>query len=327
MQIANLCRCGDTWETDSKKHFEVVVPLYKSRNEISSLINFIIEMDKLIPCKVNAAFVIDGDLDETEKALLDSLTKVTFNWRVITLSRNFGVGPALMAGFNTGNACITTAFGSDLQEPMEVFIEFLKRLSNPDVHLVLGARRKRGDSLLTKFFAKTYWVFYKKLVNSELSSGGFDVCAFSKESRNSLVALNEKNTNITAQIDWIGYKREIIFFDRKKSLRRKSTWTFRGKVKLFFDSFYGFSSYPIKLLRDVSLTTVLVISIFFLGIISTWVIGQSKLVLSDFDLLINVYLTSLMVYAITLVGGYSVRTFDNSKNRPIYIIQKISKNK
>jgi hypothetical protein len=202
----------------------------------------------------------------------------------------------------------------------------LNRLSNPDLHVVLGARRKRGDSFLTKFFAKTYWVLYKKLVNSELSGGGFDVCAFSKESRNSLVTLNEKNTNITSQIDWIGFKREIILFDRKKSLRRKSTWSFRGKVKLFFDSFYGFSSYPIKLLRDVSLSIILIISIFFLGIISSWLIGKSKLVLGELAILINVYLTSLIVYAITLVGGYSVRTFDNSKNRPTYIIQKISKN-
>jgi polyisoprenyl-phosphate glycosyltransferase len=315
------CRCGDEWILEEKIHFEAVIPMYKSRSEIISLLNYLEELDETLPCTLNVAFVLDGDIDESEDELRKNLLKRNLQWRIITLSRNFGVGPALLAGFETSEACIVAAFGADQQEPKELFYEFVKILSDPNTHIALGVRRTRQDDFLTKLFARTYWYLYRKLISPNLPSGGFDVCGFSRESRKALTSLREKNTNITAQIDWIGFKRIYVPFDRQPRLQGKSKWTFKRKVKLFFDSFYGFTDLPIRIMQIFSAVSVLVLLILATTSFIAWVFDLVNIPGYLTIIFLQILTANILILAISITAGYVTRSFDNSKNRPVYIIE------
>jgi hypothetical protein len=278
-------------------------------------------LNETLPCALSVAFVLDGDVDESEDALRKNLSTRDLKWRIVTLSRNFGVGPALLAGFETSEACIVAAFGADQQEPMDLFHKFVEILSNPSTHIVLGVRRTRQDDFLTKLFARTYWYLYRKLISPNLPTGGFDVCAFGRESRNALTSLKEKNTNITAQIDWIGFKRIYVPFDRLPRLQGKSKWTFNRKVKLFFDSFYGFTDLPIRIMQIFSALSVMVLAILALTSFIAWILGLVNIPGYLTIIFLQILTANILILAISITAGYVTRAFDNSKNRPVYIIE------
>jgi hypothetical protein len=317
----NNCRCGLDWNAQEKMHFEAVIPMYKSKDEVEPLFRYLDQLSEILPCELNVAFVLDGDVDGSEGEIQKNSSGHSFHWRVVTLSRNFGVGPALMAGFETSNACIVAAFGADQQEPKELFQEFIQILSNSTTHIALGVRKTRQDDLLTKLFAKTYWNLYRRLISPDIPAGGFDVCAFSAESREALTSLKEKNTNITAQIDWIGFKRTYVHFDRQRRIQGKSKWKFSRKVKLFFDSFYGFTDLPIRIMQIFSAISATLLTLLALTSFIAWTLDLIRIPGYLTIIFLQIFTANILILALSITAGYITRSFDNSKNRPVYVIE------
>jgi hypothetical protein len=233
------------------------------------------------------------------------------------------VGPALIAAFEHSNSCTSVAFGADLQEPLELLLEFQNLLKKPELNLVLGVRRSRNDPAISKLFSKTYWKLYSRFISPNTPKGGFDVCGLSKSARSALVSMHEKNTNITAQIDWLGFSREYIEFDRKPRSFGKSTWSFGKKLRLFFDSFYGFTDLPIRIMQLTSGLGIVFFSI--LGLLTgvSWALGLIQIPGYTTIIFLQLFTANLVVLCISILAGYVTRTFDNTKNRPRYVIERI----
>lgn len=318
-----LCRCSKSWADTSQIHYELVVPLYKARDLLPGLLSYISNLQSKLPSKVSIVFVIDGDVDGTKQNLLSQLRSLNFKWKIVRLSRNFGVGPALMAGFEKTDACVVAAFGADLQEPDSVFIDFLRILSDPEKHIALGARKSRKDPFFVKKASELYWLLFRKFISPDLPRGGFDVCALSNQAIRSLCSMDEKNTNITAQIDWLGFTREFVYFDRLSRKTGKSSWRLSRKIKLFMDSFYGFTEIPIIFLLIFSGLGILLSSGFGFLVLLSWLLGQVTLPGYASIIMLQVFSTNLILFTIGLASGYSTRAFENSKGRPKFIIQSV----
>jgi hypothetical protein len=135
--------------------------------------------------------------------------------------------------------------------------------------------------------------------------------------------MEEKNTNITAQIDWLGFSREYVFFDRVSRKNGKSSWKLSRKIKLFMDSFYGFTELPIIFLLLISGMGMLLSSVFGLLILISWILGRISVPGYASIILLQVFSTNLILFVISLVSGYSTRAFENSKSRPRFIVEEI----
>lgn len=318
------CRCGKDWRDNTRSHFEFVIPLYKAKNLIPELLMFIEKLQSKLPCEISAIFVLDGDFDNTKEALMESLQKYTFGWKILKLSRNFGVGPALMAAFENSDSCVVTAFGADLQEPDFVFLKFLEILSNPDKHIALGARRTRNDPFFVQKASEIYWFLFTKIISPDLPRGGFDVCALSSDAKKMLCSMDEKNTNITAQIDWLGYSREFVYFDRLSRKSGKSSWKISRKIKLFMDSFYGFTELPVIFLLLFSGLGIILSTSFAMLVFVSWLFGNVSIPGYASIILLQVLSTNLILFALSLTAGYTTRAFENGKSRPKFIVESIS---
>jgi glycosyltransferase involved in cell wall biosynthesis len=128
--------------------------MYKSVDHVPELVDYLDSLSEQIVGKLFVTFVVDGNVDGTTEAI-KQYTKVNRTWdcKIIQFSRNFGVGPALIAAFENSNSCSSVAFGADLQEPLELFVEFQELLTDPDLNLALGVRRSRNDPALSKMFS------------------------------------------------------------------------------------------------------------------------------------------------------------------------------
>lgn len=126
MRNSHICRCGKKLESTENRHFEAVIPMYKSADLIPDLLEYLDKLAGIIEGRMLATVVVDGNSDKTFEILTSEIGKKNTNWdwKIIQLSRNFGVGPALMAGLGQSKSCVCVAFGSDLQEPINLFREF-----------------------------------------------------------------------------------------------------------------------------------------------------------------------------------------------------------
>ena len=318
------CRCGKSLHDSSAIHFEAIVPMYKSVDHVPDLVDYLNNLSEKIVGKLFVTFVVDGNVDGTTETLVRCIGDCrTWDSKIIQFSRNFGVGPALIAAFENSNSCTSVAFGADLQEPLDLLLEFQRLLTKPDLNLVLGVRRSRNDPAVSKMFSKIYWRLYSCFISPNTPRGGFDVCGLSKNAKSALANMHEKNTNITAQIDWLGFSRQYIEFDRKPRSFGKSTWSFGKKIRLFFDSFYGFTDLPIRIMQITSGLGMVFFSM--LGILTgvSWALDLIQIPGYTTIIFLQLFTANLVILCISILAGYVTRTFDNTKNRPRYIVERI----
>lgn len=316
--------CGESLSGDVRPHFEIIVPLYFSEKHLTNLSIFLIDLSRNIPGGIAVTFVADGRIDDYHAAVV-GLSNFPAPSKVMLLSRNFGAGPALHAALAESEYCISSALASDLQEPLELFTAFFDTLVYDDFQIALGFRQKRSDPKLTQYSSKAYWWISKKFIHPNGNLTGSDVFAITRRVREALVSMPELNTNFNSQLLWLGFHPKWIGYNRKPREIGRSTYSIRRKLKLFSDSLYGFTSKPITFITYsglfLSSAFLLVALVVLLGRISNRIVipGYATTVI------IIALGQSLLLLSLGIVGGYAVRSFENSTGRPKYVVAKHSR--
>ena len=300
----------------------VVVPIYKSQDHIPKLFEYIQQIGDAVG-EVEIVFVIDGTPDNSEQSIFLEAKKYAFKIKVVRLSRNFGVGPALHAALNHVETSSLVIIGADLQEPVEMYIDFFRRLESGEADVFLGERLSRDDPFSMRFFSAIFWWVNRKFINSDTPKGGFDGVGLSAKASKTLAELPELNTSFTSQLQWIGYKQVFVPFHRVRRQSGKSSWTYKRKVKLFADSVYGFTGAPIAILTILGVvSTVLMVFVLFATLFASimgWMVvpGYATIVI------LSALGHSVTIMGLGILGGYVHRSFENTKGRPRFVIEKV----
>ena len=139
--------------------------------------------------------------------------------------------------------------------------------------------------------------------------------------------MDEKNSSLTLQVLWTGFRAEKVYFHRRDREVGVSRWTLKKKVKLAIDSMISFTSVPMKFM---SVTGVIFFILSLIGI--TWVIAE-KIVkgtpLVGYASLMSVVLLSsgLILLMLGILGEYIWRILEESRQRPPFIIDEVRKTK
>lgn len=298
----------------------MIIPVYKNELNIGPLLELLSIECLSYGRALEVIFVIDGSPDSSAKLLVAGLPNSRLRSKVISLSKNFGSFSAIRAGMVQARGQYIAVMAADLQEPFEVVRFFFQELENTTVDVVIGERETRSDSKLKSAQSRLFWRLYRRVINSEIPVGGVDVFGCTDKVRNQIVNLNESHSSLLALIFWVGFKRSSIPYARQERLYGKSGWTFSKKWTYMLDSVFSFTDLPVRLLLVVG--SVGSVSLVFLGLsvaAARWlgaidVPGYSALA---FTILLS---TSAILFGLGIVGSYSWRTFENSKNRPLFII-------
>ena len=258
----------------------------------------------------------DGSWTEMEKiAAMDE------NVKIYHLSRNFGSHAAILCGLEhcTGDCAVVKA--ADLQEPTELIIEMYKKWQE-GYNVVLAVREDREESFSQKFFADFYYSLVRTFALKKMPKNGFDIYLIDRKVIDVLSLMDEKDSALTGQILWSGFKTAEVPYIRRERKIGKSRWTLQKKIKLVMDTLYSFSSVPITLVTLVGAFAFAASIVWGLVVLINKIAGNIPV--SGFTTMFIFQLFSFGITMTTLgvIGGYLWRTFDASRNRPIYIIEK-----
>lgn len=299
----------------------IVVPVYFNEENLQPLYNDICK--KLFieeSYEWEVILVDDGSQDNSYEIMMNLHLKDP-RIKPIKLSRNFGSHAAILCGLSkaTGECAIVKA--ADLQEPTEMILEMLEEWKKGN-NVVLAVRADRQESKSQTLFANMYYSMIRKTSFPEMPKGGFDVYLLDKKVINVLMQLDEKNSALTGQILWSGFKTSKIFYTRLEREIGKSRWTLKKKIKLVSDTLFSFSTLPITLVSLIGtfscagamIWSILVFIFKLMGLIE--VSGWTTL------FMFNLFSFGVIMLTLGILGGYLWRTFDAARNRPPYIIEE-----
>ena len=298
----------------------IIIPVYYNQDNLNILYKDI--KDKIIDkieYKYEIVFVNDGSGDNSYQVMQELASKDS-NIKIISLSRNFGSHAAILCGLEkcTGDCAVVKA--ADLQEPTEMILDMVKSWKKGN-NVVLAVRKDRKESFGQKLFANFYYDLVRKTSLPNMPKGGFDVYLIDRKVINVLKALDEKNSALTGQILWSGFKTDKIYYTRLAREIGKSRWTLKKKIKLVMDTLFSFSTLPITIVTTIG--TVSFVGSLIWAIIELVLKLYGYINISGWTLMFIFQLFSFGVIMLTLgiLGGYIWRTFDASRNRPVYIVE------
>lgn len=299
----------------------IVIPVYYNEKNLEPLYEDIKKkVIDVIDYEYEIVMVNDGSKDESWK-VMQNLAERDKNIRIISLSRNFGSHAAILCGIShcTGECAIIKA--ADLQEPTELVLEMVESWKKGN-NVVLAVRGGREESKSQTFFANFYYDLVRKTALPNMPKGGFDVYLIDRKVITVLENLDEKNSALTGQLLWSGFKTDIVYYTRLAREIGESKWTLKKKIRLVMDTLFSFSSLPITAVLAVGVGSMVVAIIWAAVVLVSKLCGAIAVSGWTSLFIFNLFSFGVTMMTLGILGEYLWRTFDASRNRPPYIIEE-----
>lgn len=298
----------------------LVVPVYGNSGSIPRLLETIEDLSGRVEGELETIFVVDGSPDDSRERLLSTLEGNELSARVVEHSRNFGSFAAIRTGMSLARGGYIAVMAADLQEPPELVVEFLRRLRTEDVDIVAGRRGNRDDP--GDAFSKVYWRLYRHFVLQEVPEGGADVFACTAAVRDVICSLESVHTSLVAQLFWVGFRRQLVGYDRQPS-SGPSGWTWPRKLRYLTDSVFAFSDLPVRVLWFAGIVGLgLGAVVAGLAVIAR-TLGAIDVPGYTATILVIVFFGSLNMIGLGIVGSYVWRAYETIKGRPGAIVRGV----
>jgi glycosyltransferase involved in cell wall biosynthesis len=302
--------------------YSLVVPVYRNEETLPDLLAALAEIDGALGGALEVVFVVDGSPDRSLAVLVDALPRTKLTAKVLEMSRNFGAFAAIRAGLIEAAGPHFAVMAADLQEPPELAVEFFQRLEQDTCDVVCGVRAARDDPLQARIASSLFWAAYRWLVQPEMPRGGVDVFGCNLRARDALVALTETHSSLIGQLLWIGMRRAEVPYHRRARRHGRSAWTLSKKLAYMLDSSLAFSDLPIRVLFGVGMLALTVAIIYGAIVLVARLTGfivepgyaPTVLLIAGFG--------ALNALGLSVVGAYAWRAFENTKGRPLAIVQR-----
>ncbi|MER8373512.1 glycosyltransferase family 2 protein [Mesorhizobium sp. M1406] len=301
----------------------LVIPVYRNAENIPSLAAALDGLNAKLGGDLEVVFVVDGSPDRSGQLLVELASKTPYTCKVVFHSRNFGSFAAIRTGMEKASGKYIAAMAADLQEPPELVLEFFRILAADRADIAFGKREGRNDPALTRFLSNTFWSTYRAFVLPDMPKGGVDVFACNRRVLDAVLAIEEPNSSLVAQLFWVGFRREFVAYARKPRLHGKSAWNFSRRFRYMMDSVLSFSDLPIMLvlwLGAIGCAISLVMGVVTLIARITGYISQAGYAT---QIVLTLFLGSLILTVQGILGLYIWRTAENTKRRPLRIISHI----
>lgn len=312
--------------SDKQPQISIVIPLYNEEAGFALLIDRLNQLVKNSAQTIEIILVNDGSRDKTPQ-LMNELALTDSHYQCVFLARNHGHQLALTAGLAYVN-CSEAVFiiDGDLQDPPELLGRFYEKYKE-GYEVIYGIRRKRKEGVIKKF---AYWFYYRLLKNIssiEIPLDSGDFALLSRRVVDYLNAMPERSRFIRGMRTWIGFRQTGLEYERDARSAGEAKYTFKMLFNLAYNGIFNFSEFPVKFITRLGMLTMLGAFLFFVYVVIKmyWIGGVPPGYASLF-LAISIF-SGVQLLALGLIGEYVLRIYDQVRARPLFIVDKVIKNK
>ena len=302
----------------------LVVPCYNEAENVAAFQNAVIQAFDGCGYDYEIIYVNDGSRDATLHNLKKLHAEQSCPVKVISFSRNFGKEAGLFAGLQHACGEYISLIDADLQQRPEIVRDMVSILdANPETDIVAAYQDRRGEGKVLSFFKKGFYHIINMLSSVALQPDASDFRTFRRSVRDSILELAEYHRFSKGIFAWVGYNTKFIPYTACERAAGKTKWSFWKLVNYAIEGIIGFSTAPLRLATCLGvLTGVAALIYLVMVILEKLILGIAVPGYATIIVLI-LLLGATQLFCIGIIGEYVGRTFEQSKERPIYIAKEI----
>ena len=262
-------------------------------------------------------FVDDGSKDATWQRIQEAAASVP-TVRGVHFSRNFGKEAAIFAGLNEAKGDCVAVIDCDLQHPPEKLVE-MYRLWEQGFEVIEGVKSDRGkESVMHRFAAKTFYAIISRATGIDMSRAS-DFKLLDRKAVNVILTMREKRAFFRALSSWVGFRTTEVSYEVRERTAGESKWSTWSLMKYAVSNITAFTAMPLHLVTVFGVLTLLISVV--LGIIAL-VQKIAGTALGGFTtvIILLLFLGSLIMISLGIIGYYVGNIYEEIKDRPRYII-------
>ena len=269
-------------------------------------------------------FVNDGSRDATLHNLKKLHARQACPVKVVSLSRNFGKESAIYAGLQQASGEYISLIDADLQQRPEIVLNMVKILDEqPEFDVVAAYQDRRGEGKVLSFFKKNFYRIINNLSHVEIRSDASDFRTFRRSVRDSILELAEYHRFSKGIFAWVGYDTCFIPYTACERHSGTTKWNFRKLMNYAIEGIIGFSTAPLRLATYLGIITAVLAVLYTLWVILEKLVWGIDVPGYATMIVLTLLLGGIQLLCIGIIGEYVGRTFEQSKDRPIYIAKEI----
>lgn len=305
--------------------YSIVIPVYYNEGCLiplmRSLTAAVFQANPDRVCEI--VFVDDGSGDGSFNELRQIQKEFPVLVTIIKLTRNFGQGSALLAGYTHAKGKCVISMSADGQEPPEMINDMLRAFFNEDYEVVICNRIGRNESFYRKVSSHIYYYLLKKLAFRNMPKGGFDFYLLGRRALDALLRNTDAHPSYPGQILWMGFRTKLIPYCRRERLAGVSRWTFGRKFTSALDGVMGYSFAPIRVMSLVGcIFSLLGFAYAGLILIDTLLLGNPVKGWAPLMIVVLV-IGGFQMIMLGIIGEYLWRTLAQVRRRDMYLIDAI----
>lgn len=297
--------------------YSVIVPCYNEEEVIRETHRRLTEVMAGMGERYEILYVNDGSRDKTQSILRD-IAESDPAAKVICFSRNRGHQIAVSAGLDYAGGDAVIIIDADLQDPPELIPQMAEYWKSGS-QVVYGQRIHRaGENRFKLLTAEMYYKLINRLTDGMIPRDTGDFRLVDRKVAEAVRNMPEHSRFLRGMFSWVGFRQTALPYDRAARFAGETHYPLRKMVRLALDGIVGFSVKPLKLA-------------FYTGILWTFLgcaVGVVLLILLCCGISGNAWwlasllmiLTGNILFCLGIAGEYIGRTFEDARNRPLYIV-------
>ncbi len=264
-------------------------------------------------------YVDDGSTDATWD-VMQGLAAADGCVGVLRLSRNFGKEAALTAGLDFVDDGAVMILDADGQDPPELIPEFVA-LWQQGYDNVYGTRLVRdGESWLKRSTAKAFYRVIGRLSKTPIPADTGDFRLLSPRALQALGQLRERHRFMKGLFGWVGFRRKALPYHRHARLVGESKFGFWRLWNFALEGITGFSTAPLRVTTYLGLAAASFAFLFALVVVLKAALYGDRVAGWPTMMAVILFLGGMQLIALGLIGEYLGRLYEESKQRPLYLI-------
>ena len=316
------CRKRKPHKKGRRRMISIIVPCY---NEEEALPIFYQECSAVLSSMNEAyelLFVNDGSKDGT-LSILKELSETDACVRYLSFSRNFGKESAMFAGFCNAKGDYVAVMDADMQDPPSLLPQMLEILRTGEYDSVATRRVDRaGEPPLRSWFARQFYKLINRISDADIVDGARDFRLMRREMVDAILSMSEYNRFSKGIFSWVGFRTRYIPYENVERAAGTTSWSFKSLFKYSLEGIFAFSTAPLALASLLGIVSCLLAFIMILVVVIKYLAFGDPVQGYATTICVILLMGGLQLFCTGIVGQYLSKTYLETKNRPIYLVQE-----
>ena len=304
------------------KKISIIIPAYNEQESLPILYERLTKlMETLNNYDFEVLFVNDGSKDQTIE-IIKELREKDKRICYVDFARNFGKEIAMIAGLDYATGDCVIFMDADLQDPPELVPELVKYWEEGYDDVYAKRKSRKGETWLKKFTSKMYYKVLQHVTRVEIQEDTGDYRLLDRRCVNALKKLRESQRNTKSMFSWIGYKKKEVLYDRDPRVAGTTKWNYGKLMDLAIDGITSLTTSPLRISTFIAIPTFIVLFGYFVYVIAKCFVVDQPIQAYQSIILLILFFSGIQILLFGIVGEYLGRIFNETKNRPLYLVNE-----